>query len=616
MNRVFKNLARHAAVAFSLAAMAACGGGGGGGSGQVAAPPAPLAPPAAPTVSQQFFTKRLHLQWDAVPGATSYRVMRAPTAFSLFSPWGEDLQAAQTTVDLPLTGHLIDWANLNYRVDACNAAGCTASTILGPTVGSQHDATGYFKAHNAENLDAFGLQVALSGDGQTLAVAAPYEDGNGVLISDNSIDNAGAVYLFSRAAGGPWTFSTYLKAPDIDADDKFGWSLSLSQDGNTLAVGMPDEDSAATGIDGGFDDDSASRAGAVFIFARNQGEWTRQAYLKASNAEASDLFGYSVSLSGDGNVLAVGAPLEDSSVNGIDGFENTNLADGAGAAYLFNRSGATWTQQAYVKSSWSAADHNFGFALALSRDGHSLVVTAPGESSGSTGVDGVQTNSNRPESGAAYVFAEADGTWAQSAFLKASQAIAFRKFGNTVAIDANGSTIAVGMSSEDSAATGIDGDDADSSASNAGAVFVFQREKTGWLQQAYLKASNAQAGDQFGFDLAFADNGNVLAIGAPFEASGAIGIGGNQLDDSVVQAGAVYVFTRSRDEWSQRNYLKADPGGANDSYGRSVSLSADGGTLAVGTLDDSGAQGAGTDANIGNRPNDNTAPEAGAVYLY
>ncbi|MEO8062442.1 MAG: integrin [Pseudomonadota bacterium] len=615
MNKAFSNLAGHAAVVISFAALSACGGGG--GSAQSAAPaPAPITPPAAPAVTQEFFTKRLHLQWDAVPGATSYRVMRASTAFSLFSPWGDNIPAAQTTADMPLSAHLIDWMNLNYRVEACNAAGCTASKVLGPVLGSQHDSTGYFKATNTEAADFFSYRVALSGDGQTMAISAPFEDGNGVVVTDNSVDRAGAVYLFSREVANQWTFRTYLKAPAIDADDRFGWSLSLSQDGNTLAVGMPYEDSAATGINGDLDDNSATRAGAVFIYTRTTGEWTRQAYLKASNAEASDDFGYAVSLSGDGNVLAVGAPREDSSVNGIDGFQNTNLADDAGAAYLFNRSGAAWTQKAYVKSSWSGAGHNFGVALALSRDGHSLAVTAPGESSGATGVDGAQTNNNRPQSGAAYIFAEEKGVWAQSAFLKASQAIANLRIGNAVAINADGTTVAIGAPLEGSAATGIDGDDADTNAATAGAVFVFQRAKAGWSQQAYIKASNAQANDFFGFDLAFSDSGDVLAVGAPAEASGAAGIGGNQLDDSVLQAGAVYVFTRSHDEWSQRNYLKGDPSGPSDFYGGSVSLSADGGTLAVGTTDDSSAQGAGTDANIGNRPNDDSAPQAGSVYLY
>jgi hypothetical protein len=607
-------MAGHAAVVVALATLSACGGGG--GPAQTVVPPAPVVPPAAPTVTQEFFTKRLHLQWNAVPGATYYRVMRAPTAFTLFSQWGDDVQAAQTSADLPLSGHLIDWPNLNYRVDACNAAGCTASSVLGPILGSQHDSTGYFKAHNSQSQDVFGYRVALSGDGQTLATSAPDEDGNGLLAADDSVDDAGAVYIFSREAGNQWSFRAYLKAPDVDVDDRFGSALSLSHDGNTLAVGMPDEDSAATGINGDFHDDSASSAGAVFIYTRVQGEWARQAYLKASNAEASDEFGHAVSLSGDGNVLAVGAPLEDSSVNGIDGLQNTNLASGAGAVYLFNRAAGTWTQGTYVKSSWSGADHQFGFTLALSRDGHSLVVTAPGESSGATGVGGSQTNNTRPDSGAAYVFAQEAGVWAQTAFLKASQAVVDLRFGNSVAIDADGTTIAVGAPLEDSAATGIDGDDADTGAANSGAVFVFGREQAGWSQQAYLKASNTGSGDLFGFDVAFGDDGDVLAVGAPFEASGATGIGGNQLDDAAVQAGAAYVFTRSGDGWSQRNYLKADPGGATHFYGRNVSLSADGGTLAVGTLDDSGAQGAGTDGNIGTRPNDSSAPDAGSVYLY
>src|SRR6185436_1921772 len=113
--------------------------------------------------------------------------------------------------------------------------------------------------------------------------------------------------------------------------------IALSEDGNTLAVGARDEDSAASSIDGNSLDDSAHNAGAAYVFTRVNGTWSQAAYFKASNAEANDEFGAALSMSGDGNLIAVGAPYEDSSVNGIDGNQNTNLADGAGAVYLFAR---------------------------------------------------------------------------------------------------------------------------------------------------------------------------------------------------------------------------------------------------------------------------------------
>src|SRR5690606_34801582 len=104
----------------------------------------------------------------------------------------------------------------------------------------------------------------------------------------------------------------YIKASNTGEGDQFGYSVSLS--GDTLAVGAYFEDSAAIGVNGDQADNSAGASGAVYVFRRSGGVWTQEAYLKASNAEAGDLFGYSVSLSGDS--LAIGAQREDSAAIG------------------------------------------------------------------------------------------------------------------------------------------------------------------------------------------------------------------------------------------------------------------------------------------------------------
>jgi len=127
----------------------------------------------------------------------------------------------------------------------------------------------------------------------------------------------------------------YFKASNTDAGDGFGDLVSLSGDGSTLAVGARFEDSNATGIDGNQADNSAGGSGAVYVFTRSGVTWTQQAYVKASNTDESDQFGISVSLSGDGNTLAVGAPIEASNATGIDGNQADNSADNSGAAYLY-----------------------------------------------------------------------------------------------------------------------------------------------------------------------------------------------------------------------------------------------------------------------------------------
>ena len=108
-----------------------------------------------------------------------------------------------------------------------------------------------------------------------------------------------------------------------------------------------------TGINGDQADNTARSAGAVYVFVRQGSTWTQQAYLKASNAGANDLFGGSVALSGD--TLAVGAYGEASAATAVNGNQADNTTVSAGAVYVFVRQGSTWTQQAYLKASNAGA---------------------------------------------------------------------------------------------------------------------------------------------------------------------------------------------------------------------------------------------------------------------
>ena len=184
----------------------------------------------------------------------------------------------------------------------------------------------------------FGRSIALSGDGDTLAVGAPLEDSNTTVIGGNQADNSatysGAVYVFTRS-GTTWSQQAYVKASNTDASDRFGVSVALSGDGDTLAVGAYEERSNATGINGNQADNSAGDSGAVYVFTRSGTTWSQQAYVKASNTDASDEFGVSVALSGDGTTLAVGAYLEGSNATGIGGNQADNSAIRSGAVYLY-----------------------------------------------------------------------------------------------------------------------------------------------------------------------------------------------------------------------------------------------------------------------------------------
>jgi ABC-type transporter Mla maintaining outer membrane lipid asymmetry permease subunit MlaE len=132
------------------------------------------------------------------------------------------------------------------------------------------------------------------------------------------------------------------------------------------------------------------------------------------------------------------------------------------------------------------------------------------------------------DSGAVYVFTRTGSTWAQQAYVKASNTGAGDYFGTSVALSTDGSALALGAYLEDSSATGVNGNQADNSASASGAVYVFNHTGSMWAQQAYVKASNTGAGDYFGTSVALSADGSTLAVGAYVEGSNTTGVNGNQ----------------------------------------------------------------------------------------
>ena len=180
----------------------------------------------------------------------------------------------------------------------------------------------------------------------------------------------------------------------------FGVSVSLSQDGKTLAVGASKESSNSNEINIGANNNSAQDSGAAYIFRLSDSGWSQQAYIKASNGGAGDSFGGTVMLSEDGKSLAVGARGEDSNAIGANGNDSNTLAE-SGAAYVF-RFGSRWSQEAYIKASNSGRDDLFG-SISLSGDGKALAVGSIEEDSDSTGINS-QDNDQSEDSGAAYIF--------------------------------------------------------------------------------------------------------------------------------------------------------------------------------------------------------------------
>ena len=238
-------------------------------------------------------------------------------------------------------------------------------------------------ALNADVGDTFGYRLAISGD--TVVAGAVGESGNGSDPTDNSLHQSGAAYVFTRS-GSAWPQSAYLKASNAGAGDGFGGSVAIS--GDTVVVGADRE--AGNGSDP--TNNSMIDSGAAYVFTRSGSAWTQSAYLKASNAGAGDHFGISVAISG--NTLVVGAIGEASNSSGP---ANNSLVF-SGAAYVFTRSGSTWTQSAYLKASNADENDVFGSAVAISGD--TVVVGAPGEDGNGSG----RGDNSLAYAGAAYVF--------------------------------------------------------------------------------------------------------------------------------------------------------------------------------------------------------------------
>ncbi len=644
--------------------VAACGGGSGSDT-----PSTGLAAPSGFAVD--YRTKGYSFQWEVSTGASRYELFEDPDG--TVGPQPEVMVGSANNRSITSFFHevrsaqLYERVNATYRLRACDSSSCGDFTA--PLRPDAAQAIGYFKASNSGPGDTFGNAVALSSDAMTLAVGAPGERSKAACITvvsdnavcdqaDDSIANAGAVYVFSRANRfSTWVQTAYLKASNnrafkvptyIDNGPRFGTSLALSADGTLLAVGSPGETSSAQGVNGDASSTQTQGAGAVYVFksfpsALNR-IWRQEAYIKASNTrpQASygvDIMGYyvrdpqrfgaTVALSADGSLLAVGAPGEGSKAAGVNGDQSDNSMPLAGAVYTYTRTSvgtdstpATWAHQAYLKASNPAPFAQFGAALALAADGQTLAVGASSERNAPAGTSAGQGDTSLPVVGAAYVFSQnGSGTWSQQGRLQASNPGNGDQFGHAMAISADGNTLAVGAVGESSESTGVNNTPGARTQIGAGAAYLFTRSNATWRQQAHLKPSNTQANAWFGSSMALSSDGNTLAVGSMAEASSGRGFNANQADRSASGAGAAYLFARSGSTWAQSAYLKAPNTDPGDLFGASVALSADGKTMAVGATAESslatGVQGNQADNTaLPGVPSQGIPTGVGAVYLY
>jgi hypothetical protein len=345
--------------------------------------------------------------------------------------------------------------------------------------------------------DYFGYSVSISGDKAIVGAYREEEDPTG----NNTITLSGSAYIF-ELIGGTWTQTEKLVASDRGAIDHFGYSVSIS--GDKAIVGAYGEDEDASGIN------TESDAGSAYIFELIGGTWTQTEKIVASDRGTNDQFGYSVSISGDKAII--GAYREDEDAAGI------NTASEAGAAYIFELSGGSWTQTEKIVASDRAADDYFGSSVSISGD--KAIVGAYGEDEDAAGIN------TASYAGSAYIFELSGGSWTQTEKIVASDRAADDYFGYSVSI--SGDRAIVGAFREDQNAALI------SSKSSAGSAYIFELSGGTWTQSEKIVASDRAADDLFGHSVSISDN--KVIIGAYREDQDTTGA------NYASEAGSAYIF--------------------------------------------------------------------------
>ena len=343
--------------------------------------------------------------------------------------------------------------------------------------------------------DLFGWDVDISSDGLYVVAGHPYDEEETSGFNYTNL-NYGAAYIFYYN-GSSWSQQAKLKPSDRSTGDQFGRSVAMNNAGDYIIGGAPYQESGGT------------QQGAAYIFTRSGTSWSQQAKLEASDGQNYDLFGEAVDISStDADYAIVGAYLEDGAGSGDAR---------RGKAYVFTRSGTSWSQQAILTPSDAADNQYFGFAVTISDDGAYACVGAYGDAT-----EGANT-------GAAYIFARSGTSWSQQAKLTASDAATSDLFGRSMRMNSDGTFVIIG-------AYGDDGPSDD--AATSGTAYIFKREDTTWSQVKQLRASDYQASDVFGGQICHAvginASGNRVVVGAPQEDGGA--------GDPTSNQGAVYIY--------------------------------------------------------------------------
>jgi len=451
-----------------------------------------------------------------------------------FSQIGQDVQQGNETslFTVPITQKI----NAQYLIQSCNNNGCTDSSAIS-TNGDLATLSTFFKASNPEASDFFGEGAAISADGNTVAVFASSEDSNNQNDpSNNSTSLAGAIYIYSKT-NNTWSFQAYLKAPTPDVGHRFGLNLGLSDDGSTL-------------ITASSYDDTGSADGKLYIYTRVNNSWSLQ---DDFDGTASEKFGQSASISGDGTVIAVGA---------VD----------ADKVYVYSFSGASWS---LTKTLTGSNGDGFGEAVALNQDGNILAITEVDEEKVTIVTDTSNWNSSevlsipdakydqvdisndgltialsstkevvasQSSAGKAWIYKKENGSWNEKLAASAAAPV-YNGFGKAIVLNNSATQFAVNETGNHESTQGFATSDGSSDDTYSGAVHKYSLQNDGtWSKTAFIKPNFITPySARFGEGLAIDDQGHLL-IGTIGERSNATNVNGDRTNTSLTAAGAAFLY--------------------------------------------------------------------------
>ncbi|VAX00923.1 High-affnity carbon uptake protein Hat/HatR [hydrothermal vent metagenome] len=559
------------------------------GGAKSSAPVVLSAPTTPVNVTLSYDVNQINFSWDTTNGATSYQLL------SQLTPTGEFVAIQEatisTTTSLTIPVHLHNWVTAQYKIRSCNSLGCIDTNAIA-VKNQSANAIGYFKASNNNAGDEFGTAVALSGDGNTMAIAAPKEDSFNVsVLDDNSAIDSGMVYIYKKI-NNKWQFQQYIKPSLIQQGAEFGAALALDDTGATLIVGQ-------------HIGSSASLTGMAYIFELTNGQWSQIKSFSALKPLANDYFGFSVAISGDGNTVVVGAP-------GL----NANLPTSRGELLVLKKINFTWQRSGTQISASDSNDYEyFGISVDVNYDGTRIISAKQFRASSVYVYDYKLLTGNTIE------------TWVEqkiSAELILSSTNDNSGFG-IVSIDYSGDVIAFAQIGKQVQIFNNELDLVSNTKSwvntlrylskNPGGVFgggeSFSALSIGTGAAVSISAIRGS--------VVLSGDGKSLLVGAASEATNKKGVftgfsasGTQELNGFY---GASYLFQATADnQWLEKRFIKSANTDTNDSFASAVAISNDGTSIAIGAIGESSDT---IGIAVVNSENDNNFnSRSGAVYVF